>query len=391
MTDKILECEIDTLKVSSSYWTAREIAQQPDVWLEAEELINSQQGEIDQWLSPRLSKPGLRVILSGAGTSSFAGEILAPWLAQQMNRRVDAISTTDIVGDPAKYLAEDVPTLMVSFARSGDSPESVASINLASQELTDCSHLFLTCNPDGHLAKQAEHDPNSLCLLMPDRSNDRGFAMTSSFTSMLISCAAIFLPEQTQVSQAAGASQAVIDNHLATARRLAELKYRRLVILGTGNLLGTAREITLKVLELTAGQIAPFFDTPLGFRHGPKSTLDDDTLVIHLASLNPHSRLYDRDLLAELHRDFSSDRIVELSPQYLGIESAGDLDEFWILFPYLVFCQMFAFFSALAFEITADNPCPTGEVNRVVQGVTIHEYQSENSHNGVEKVAGIRR
>ena len=96
------------------------------------------------------------------------------------------MSTTDIVADPRGCFAEDLPTLLVSFARSGDSPESVAATELAEQCLSEVHHLVITCNEQGQLAREHSGRTTSYVLLMPPESNDRGFAMTSSFTGMTL-------------------------------------------------------------------------------------------------------------------------------------------------------------------------------------------------------------
>lgn len=385
--EQILECDVEALKATNSYWTAREIVQQPRVWQEAYAAIETQRVKIDSWLNPLLAKTDLRIVLSGAGTSSFVGETMAPWLSETLGRRFDAVSTTDIVGDPGKSFAKDVPTLMISCARSGNSPESVASITLADQVLTECHHLVLTCNPEGYLARANGKNRNSLCLLMPNDAHDNGFAMTSSFTSMLVSCAAIFVPNKKQLEAAAKITAVLIDQQAAATRKLAQEKRGRLVVLGAGCLFGIAHEATLKCLELSAGHVVPLFDTPLGFRHGPKSVVNDDTLIIHLQSAHSYSALYDADLLQELLRDYDSTQIMPLSPSTLGF-AEGVLDEFWVSLPYLVYCQMFAFYTALAHDITADNPCPTGEVNRVVEGVELYDYVVEKNGVITNKVGG---
>ncbi len=373
------------LKANNSYWTAREICQQPRVWLEAAQAIDSARQGIDAWLAPLLSKSDLRIILSGAGTSAFIGETLAPWLRKKLNRRIEAISTTDLVGDPGQYLAEDLPTLMISFARSGDSPESVASVDLANQVLSDCHHLVLTCNPQGYLAKSADSNTNMFCMLMPEGTNDHSFAMTSSFSSMLVSCASIFTPALNQLEQVAQLTESLIATQAEDIRELAQQDFTRLVVLGAGCLLGTAREASLKCLELSAGIVVPMFDSPLGFRHGPKSVVDTSTIIVHLHSSDPYVADYDRDLFNELTGDNQAAAIIALSPKTLGApetlvapEQRGaqtKLDDIWLSLPYIVYCQMLAFYKALALDITADNPCPSGEVNRVVKGVTIHSYK----------------
>ena len=82
--------------------------------------------QLQAFSAPVADDPGARVLLAGAGTSAYIGECLAPLLDRQLAARVDAIPTTDIVGAPALYLDPDRPLLLVSFGRSGKSPESLA-------------------------------------------------------------------------------------------------------------------------------------------------------------------------------------------------------------------------------------------------------------------------
>ena len=68
-----------------------------------------------------------------------------------------------------------MPTLLVSFARSGDSPESVAAAELADQLLSDVHHLVLTCNADGRLAAAVTARMSARTwLLMPERRQRPG-------------------------------------------------------------------------------------------------------------------------------------------------------------------------------------------------------------------------
>ena len=156
------------------------------MWRRVAADITARREEVQGFLGPLLALDDLRIVLTGAGTSAFVGEILAPALTRQLRRRVDAVPTTDIVSNPQEVFAEDLPTLLVSFARSGDSPESVAATALADQSLRSVHHLIVTCNPDGELARVHATDERSLVLLMPPETNDEGFAMTSSFTSMVL-------------------------------------------------------------------------------------------------------------------------------------------------------------------------------------------------------------
>ena len=371
----------DELKAKNSYWTAREISGQPALWRATGRAVAAGRDALDSWLRPLLARANLRIVLTGAGSSAFIGDTLAPGLRSVLRRRVEAISSTELVAAPGQYLAEDLPTLLISFARSGDSPESLAAAALADQMLGDCHHLLLTCNPDGALARSAEGRADRFCLLMPEGAHDRGFAMTASFSSMLIACASIFTPDADQLEQAARFTEQLIAEQAAAIRELAQKDFTRLVVLGAGSLLGTAREAALKCLELSAGKVAPLSDSPLGFRHGPKSVVDRATLIVHLQSAEACAANYDRDLYDELIRDDCAGAIVALTAGMLGARPAGEpgrgrLDDIWLSLPYLVYAQMLAFYKALALGITADNPCPGGQVNRVVQGVTIYPYRA---------------
>src|SRR5437868_608723 len=117
------------------------------------ERLIAQSYSVEYFLGPLLDRPASRVILAGAGTSSFIGECLAPWLAARLPCRVEAIPTTDLVCAPYLYFAADAPTLLLSFGRSGNSPESVAAVDLANELVRDIHHLAITCNPEGALAR----------------------------------------------------------------------------------------------------------------------------------------------------------------------------------------------------------------------------------------------
>jgi tagatose-6-phosphate ketose/aldose isomerase len=368
--------------------TAREIAQQPDVWRETGTVVASRRDDIDAFLRPLMDKPDLRIMLTGAGTSAFAGEILAPALSRRTGRRVDAVATTDVVSNPREYFTEDGPTLLVSFARSGNSPESVAATELADRLLSDCYHLVLTCDKNGQLYERHARTEGSLVLLMPEAANDQGFAMTSSFTSMTIASWLILGGVDGElVGRLATAAEKLMAAREEDLRGLATSGYKRVVFLGSGPLKGLAHESSLKLLELTAGEIVTYFESPLGFRHGPKSILDDGTLAILYVSGDQHTRQYDLDLLSELKSSMPSGNVIAVSGTDAGAEDPGfwlvdgvdGVDDAALALPFVVVAQLLGLFLSLELGYTPDNPFPNQEVNRVVQGVSIHPLEDERS------------
>lgn len=363
--------------------TATEISHQPRLWRNLADILEKQYNSVSAFLSPLLELPELRIILAGAGTSAFVGDAAMPFLLSGLRCRVESIPTTDLVSNPEQYLDKTRPTLLVSYARSGNSPESVAAVALVDQIVPNCHHLFLTCNANGALAQYASNANNAYCMLMPEGSNDNSFAMTSSFTCMLMSTLTLFGHQKQQEWKAQiEATASLCENKLqqwqSAVKTLAEQPYERLIVLGSGGFSGLAREASLKSLELSAGNIMTCFDSSLGFRHGPKFTINDKAVVIQLISSDPYTRRYDLDLFDEIRRDQQAMAHIAISEQALSADHVFELghlgfgDE-WLCFPYILFCQMLAFEKSLKLGLGPDNPCPTGEVNRVVQGVTIHE------------------
>ncbi len=373
----------DWLEQHNALHTAREIWQQPDLWRRLHQQLTDTSAQWQPFLQPLLDNPRLQIVLCGAGSSAFAGRALAPWLRQQTGRDVVAYGTTDIVANPHQYLDRSRPTLLVSFARSGNSPESVASVALADQLLPECYHLMLVCNPDSQLANYAAGRDNVLALVMPQGSNDQSFAMTSSFSCMMLSATLLLGPQSLaeaypQLNRMVERCIQLRESLQTQVKSLASSGFTRYITLGGSCFTGLAEEASLKMLELTAGRIVTRFDSPLGLRHGPKFMVDNQTLVLLMFSGDSYARQYDADLWHELKRDGLVQKMVGLSGEpndFNEVQTVhDDHDDVWMMFPYLLFSQMLAMETSLAHGLTPDNPCPTGEVNRVVKGVTIYHY-----------------
>lgn len=357
--------------------TILEIGQQPDVW---RDIAQRSDPGLEEFLRDVVGRPDLRIVLTGAGSSSFIGEIASAALRRRLGRRVETIPTTSVVASPLDHLESHTPTLLVSFGRSGNSPESIATTELADELVDDVWHLVFTCDPTGELGRTHSGRANSRVVYMPERTNDSGFAMTSSLTSMLLTCLLLLGPGTAEDVEALAKAAEQVATMRPDIAALAQAKKQRFVYLGSGPLAGLARESALKMLELTAGDVVTYFDSPLGFRHGPKSALDADTLVVVYVSTDPYTRRYDLDIIAEIRAQLGRDAVAVLSTEPLPethgpaivLPGVDGVDDALVALPYLVFAQYLALFTALAHGKTPDNPFPSGEVNRVVQGVTIY-------------------
>ena len=369
--------------------TTREIYQQPQVWQTAFENYKAQADEIAAFLNNIDEKYDyIKVILTGAGTSAYVGDTLVPYFRKLYDERkwnFNAIATTDIVANPLAYLHKEVPTVLVSFARSGNSPESVAVVDLAKDIVEELYQITITCAAEGKLAQQAHGDERNLLLLQPAPSNDAGFAMTSSFTSMMLTALLVFdktdlVTKEEKISALIALSQEMLDS-----AAMVSLDYNRVIYLGAGPFFGLAHEAQLKILELTAGQVATMYESPIGFRHGPKSLVNEETVVVVFSSTDTYTKLYDLDLVREVAGDEIARKVILLTDQKENLENVEQVilssqylvDDVYRVFPYIVYGQLFALLTALKVKNRPDTPSPTGTVNRVVQGVIIHPFDKE--------------
>jgi len=381
----------EELKTKKGLVTAEEIAQQPQVWQKTFSLIQDRKDELAAFIDQVLAEDRIRIIFSGAGSSGYIGDTVVPYLKKIMPEvEIESAHTTDIVAQPELYLTKNIPTLLFSYARSGNSPESLATVELAEKLVDNLYQIIITCNQDGGLAKNAEGEKTKL-ILLPEKAHDQGFAMTSSFSSMIF--ATLLLFNLKEIDDLSGDIEIIAENARNLIEKddllpkLAAKDFKKIVYLGTYGYFGLAKEAALKLLELTAGQIITRYDSPLGFRHGPKSIIDDQTLVILFYSADQYSSKYDYDLLKELsHQQGDFETLViaaedkpelrEMSDNFISLaEKTEKADEIYNALDYLVAAQVLSLLYSLKYGITPDDPSPSGDVNRVVEGVTIYPYQ----------------
>ncbi len=322
----------------------------------------------------------MRIVFTGAGTSAFIGGVVAPLLTEKLGVLVEAIASTDLVSSPYAYFLANKPTLLVSFGRSGNSPESIGAVENLHASVKEAYHLAITNNAQGALAKCCVGDPKSFALTLSDCTHDAGFAMTSSASNMMIAALLAFGSEyfsEKWLADVVNACEMLLQTQVEQMAEIAKMPVERVVYLGSGAFQALARECALKLLELTAGQDLGFFESAMGFRHGPKSLVNHDTLIFLFISQHPYTARYDWDLVNELCQDHKAQAVLPLGePSSQGFAlPLGELDDAGRVFPFLMVGQLYAFFRSINAGITTDNPCPTGEVNRVVQGVTLYSYQ----------------
>jgi len=386
MTEKFLE-------EKKGIYTAREIYQQPGVWKKIYENYKENRERFQRFIERILANhQRVRVIFTGAGTSAFIGDILTPVLQREQQRNFDyvAIPTTDLVAQPDSYFLKNVPTILVSFGRSGNSPESVAAMELASKNVINLYQVVITCNKKGKMVEAIANDPNGFLFLLPDETHDKGFAMTSSFSGMALASYLLFTEKKSEVEKVGHLSDEgaiLLEKLCPVIDEILTFEFDRIVYLGSASLGQLSHEAALKMLELTAGKVVAVHESSMGFRHGPKSILRDKTLVVLFVSQNEYTKKYDFDILREIKGDSPEVKTVVLSSgeneEFAKISdwfiktgsTKGDFDQdLYYGLLYVLFAQVLALKKSLQLGITPDNPSPDGRVNRVVQGVVIYPW-----------------
>ena len=378
------------LEELGAYATTSEIIQQPDIWLDTFDVYAQHAEEVRAFLESARPAEGGRVtvVFTGAGSSEYVGNTCSPYLRSVVRGHgfdFKPVASTDLVSAPTQFLSPDDPTVLVSFARSGNSPESLAAIEVVRTVCTSVKFLNITCAPGGRLATEMQNDPDALTLLLP-KANDDGFAMTGSYSCMYLLATLLFDPsdddsKRAWVEAASRLGRDVLRREEQVSSYV-EGDFSRVTYLGSGALGGLAQEAQLKILELAAGETATSFGTSMGYRHGPKSFVDGGTLVFLFVSNDHYTRQYDLDMLNEIKADGICKRVVAIEQDTgelfggTSFDLSGEeaLPDGYLVLPFVIFGQTIALHNSIRVDDTPDTPSPTGQVTRVVHGVTIHPF-----------------
>lgn len=356
--------------MAQDWHTFEEIIAQPDIWSAWADELADEAEQVQAWVVEQGIR---RVWFTGAGTSAFIGDAIADALSERVpGVSFRSVATTDLVASPMTFLTEaDDDLLVVSFGRSGNSSESNGTLKLLDTQAPATHRLNITCNADSALAKDKHPGPGvSRSILLPEACHDQGFAMTSSFTTMLLTALACFLPTEAAKKNLSILIQAA---RTALTQPLDPPDVTRVVFLGSGPFKGIARESALKVLELTAGRIVTSWDSALGFRHGPKAVMTDDTLVvIYLSGTEPTAK-YDEDIAAEIREQFPKAQVVTIGSVKGNIQLGGSGDDLWDAALFVIYAQRLAALWSQKIGLNVDDPfIDQGNLSRVVSHVRLY-------------------
>lgn len=368
--------------MTQDLYTYKEIKQQPEVWLKACDIILKHKQEIKAFVDRYVSE-GFEIIMTGAGTSAYIGDALEPALFDTPFRGARAIATTDILTAPEFYFNKDSKVLLISFARSGNSPESIGAVKAVEATAGRIAHIFITCNAEGQLALRK--GDNILCVLLPPETNDLSLAMTSSYSTMLLSCSMIANIDRLEehkkyIETLSSCVKAAMDKYESEIEQLTRRDFKRAIFLGSGPLQGVAEESRLKLQELTDGAVMCAFDSFLGFRHGPKALVNPESLLVYLVSPIEKIRRYELDLIRQIQANNTVKASVVVCLQNPGVPAdlcvelgfKDDMPACYGCVAYVFTAQMLGMFKSINSGLCPDTPSVSGNISRVVEGVTLY-------------------
>jgi len=372
--------------------TRTEIFQQPEMWKKTYDLIFSHASEISDFLKKISGLGDVDMVLTGAGSSAFIGNAVFGVRMKFQKQPSRVVPTTELITHPDYFLLQDRPTVLVSFARSGNSPESMAAVDVVDNYCDNAYHIIITCNENGELFNMYS-SPKVMKILLPPETNDVSLAMTSSFSSMMLAFILIakidtLTEEKEKVRQLSGWGNTILSDYEKLIAGIATVDFKRAVFLGSGLLRGIAEESHLKLQELTDGEVICTFNSFLGFRHGPRVVVNKQTLLVYLFADNEHTRKYEYDLVKQINSSNNGLAQVSVSHKPVNIDGVNfdlslcfgkiadhDSEIEYLCVAEILFAQLLGYYKSIKLGLDPDNPSKTGTISRVVEGVKIYQHK----------------
>ena len=287
-------------------YTHEEILSQPEAWEAALQVLAGLRQEI---LALYTGNQPEQIIFTGCGSTYYLSLAAAALTQELTGRTARGLPGSELWLYPSASYPRTGRALLVAVSRSGATTETLR----ACQAFKDSGRgalLTISCFGDQPLAALGD-----LNIVLPSGA-ERSVAQTRAFSTLYlatVALAAIWGKQGQVYDQLAAlplACRRLLERYAGQARSLAQdPSYGRFYFLGSGPRYGLACELSLKMKEMSLSHSEPFHF--MEFRHGPKSMVNPDTLVIGLVS----------------EQNFSSENKVleEMQAMGAGIFSMGEM------------------------------------------------------------------
>jgi glucosamine--fructose-6-phosphate aminotransferase (isomerizing) len=220
-------------------------------------------------------------VFVGCGSSFYVAQAAAATMAALSGKRARALPASELLLYPEIAMAGSGRYAPVLISRSGKTSEVLKVAE--GLKTRGIKTLGISCAPGQTLEGLVTH-----AIVLPT-ADEQSMVMTRSFSTMLLALQALAAvvagkPEfVTALPQLVAPAEKLCSSLPARVREfVVGHEFKDYVCLAQGPLFGIASEIALKLTEMSVsyGQV---FHT-LEFRHGPKSIVSEDTLIVFLLS-----------------------------------------------------------------------------------------------------------
>lgn len=300
-----------------------------------------------------------KVLFIGCGSSYYIALSGAFVFTKLTGIESQAVPASEIIFYPEVYLNPKRKTLVVAVSRSGKTTEVIKAIETIRDD-SNVSTLGLTCYEESCLSQICDQ------VLYSRDGKEESVVMTKSFTSLLLALhfiSGLWVEEEIYLDQLKQLGDYFRKNIELWRSQIetfvGENMFNKHEFLGQGNMFGLTNEAMLKMKEMSIVPSEDFHS--LEFRHGPKSIVDEDMLIVMFVGERTFEsekklarELVDYGAKLIIICNHSDDEIDEL--KQLVIELNTELDQFALTPLYLVSCQLFAYYTAVKKGIDVDHP-----------------------------------
>jgi glutamine---fructose-6-phosphate transaminase (isomerizing) len=294
-----------------SYRCYGDIKTQARAWRAALAAVDSQAKDLTAFFAERPDE----LLFASCGSPYYLGLANASLWRERFGLRVTVAPSSEIMLFPETVLPRTGRPVFVTASRSGETTETVRAAETFAKRFPGRT-ILIGCRPESRLGQMAD-----LAIVIPE-GNEDVIPQTRSFGAMYLAAQYLvtLLAEDAEMANALrrlpDLLPSLLDRWEPVVQKAAEADWNSAVFLGGGPLYGVAVEATLKLTEMSLSSAVSYHT--LEVRHGPRSIIDEGTLVVSLGSLRgaPH----ERQVLAELAEE--TPHVVAFTP-----EDGWDLSE----------------------------------------------------------------
>jgi glucosamine--fructose-6-phosphate aminotransferase (isomerizing) len=334
--------------------TLREIQTQPDAWAA---VVDVAREGAQSWGTFFAQRAGDLTLFFGCGSTYYLSLTAASVFQTLACQAARGVPAAELFLFPETWIPGDSTTCGIAISRSGTTTETIRAVDHLTKRY-NAQIAVVTCYNDTPLA-----DRSSITLVSPE-GHEESVAQTRSFSSMLVGCitlAALAGGQKELVEDLAALpslGERLMGRYQPLARSLGEdLGLSQVFFLGSGPRYGLACEAMLKLKEmsLTTSEAYHFLE----FRHGPKSMIDEKTLVVGL--LSEEAREMEVAVLREMNDLGATILVVTDAADNLGwadhvVCFESGLPELARLPLYLPVLQLFAYYRSVGKGLDPDAP-----------------------------------